>query len=175
MERLSLVLVTAPALEPVSLVDAKAFMRVDGGYDDSLTATLITAARQGVEEYLRRSLITQTWKLTNYFHDSRIFLPRGLVTEILEVKSIDSAGVEVVMPSTTYHLDSPDYLSFLYAYSGERVQITYHAGYGELAADVPAAIRHGIMNYAAALYENRGQPLPQQIMDSLSAYRHYAL
>lgn len=54
-------LITPPAVEPVSLGQAKLHLRVDYDSDDTLISTLITAARQICETRLRQALITQTW------------------------------------------------------------------------------------------------------------------
>ena len=56
-------LVTPPAEEPVSLAEAKQHLRVDGGDDDLLIGSLITAARQAAETKTGRQLITARWKL----------------------------------------------------------------------------------------------------------------
>ena len=60
---MALKIATQPAVEPVSLADAKDYCRVDDSAYDSLITTLITVARSAVEQYLRRALITQTWDL----------------------------------------------------------------------------------------------------------------
>ncbi|MBV8061582.1 MAG: phage head-tail connector protein [Alphaproteobacteria bacterium] len=57
-------LVTPPAVEPVLLMDAKQQARIDTTADDALVTSLITAARQWVENYIGRALITQTWQMT---------------------------------------------------------------------------------------------------------------
>lgn len=44
--------------------DAKAQMRIDHALDDAFINGLIVAARQWVEAYLWRALVTQTWLLT---------------------------------------------------------------------------------------------------------------
>lgn len=58
-------LVTPPAGEPVSLAEAKQHLRVDGGDDDLLIGSLITAARQAAETKTGRQLITARWKPTH--------------------------------------------------------------------------------------------------------------
>ncbi len=56
-------LITGPALEPVSLDDAKAHLRLDTDDDDTLVMTIITAARLHVEAATRRVLIEQSWRV----------------------------------------------------------------------------------------------------------------
>ncbi len=57
------ILLAGPASEPVTLADAKTFLRVDHDADDVLIGSLIAAARRLVETATRRALITQTWRL----------------------------------------------------------------------------------------------------------------
>ena len=56
-------LTTPPAIEPLSLDDAKAQIRVDDDYSDSLITALISAVRRDVEAFLGRAMITQTWMM----------------------------------------------------------------------------------------------------------------
>lgn len=58
-------IVTAPTSEPVSLAEAKGYLRVDSDLsaDDATITGLIAAARQDAEKITWRALITQTWKL----------------------------------------------------------------------------------------------------------------
>jgi uncharacterized phiE125 gp8 family phage protein len=58
---LSIQLVTPPAIEPVTLDQAKQHLRVDYSEDDSLITGLITAARQYAEKYMHRAIFNQTW------------------------------------------------------------------------------------------------------------------
>lgn len=60
----ALVRVTPPAVEPVSLVDAKAHLRVDTFDDDTLIGLLISAAREWAEQETQRALITQQWRVS---------------------------------------------------------------------------------------------------------------
>ena len=59
-------LVTAAAAEPVTLAEAKKQVGVATANTDhdTLLGTLITAARQYVESYTHRQLVTATWLLT---------------------------------------------------------------------------------------------------------------
>jgi len=60
---MSSILLTPPAAEPVTLADAKAWLRVEHDDDDDVIAALIAGARSHVEAQTRRALITQSWRL----------------------------------------------------------------------------------------------------------------
>mgnify|MGYP000875925253 CR=1 FL=1 len=53
----------APAEEPVSLTEAKLWLRVETSADDSLISSLVTAARGMVEKLAGRQLVTAQWVL----------------------------------------------------------------------------------------------------------------
>ncbi len=57
-------LLTAPAVEPLTLAEAKAFLRVEHDDDDGVIGALIAGARIHVEAQTRRALITQSWRLS---------------------------------------------------------------------------------------------------------------
>ena len=54
-------LVTVPTDEPFNLAELKAHLRVTATAEDDVIHALATAARQRVEEEIKRALITQTW------------------------------------------------------------------------------------------------------------------
>lgn len=56
-------LITAPAEEPVDIDLVKAKLEIDLGLRDEELELIIGAAREHVEAYLRRALVTQTWEL----------------------------------------------------------------------------------------------------------------
>jgi hypothetical protein len=57
--------VTAPAVEPVTLADAKAQLRIELAFtnDDSLITDLIIAAREACETEVRQTFISTQWRL----------------------------------------------------------------------------------------------------------------
>lgn len=54
-------LVTAPAAEPLTLADAKEYLRIDTTADDNQITMMIKAARSMIENFIDRKLITQDW------------------------------------------------------------------------------------------------------------------
>jgi uncharacterized phiE125 gp8 family phage protein len=93
---MGLKLVTPPAIEPVTLAEAKAHLRLDTESDDGYVPALITAARERVELFLRRALITQVFECTvDDFpaHDRAIDLPRPPLQSVEWIKYPDTAAV----------------------------------------------------------------------------------
>jgi len=152
-------LVTPPAVEPVTLEEAKLHLRVDGTEEDSLIAALIAAARQKAEEYTRMAFITQTWELAVDTACGVLYLPRPPV-QAVEAVTLDG---EVVAPEN-YALVDPEVLHVkmpLYAVNPGGVVIRYRAGYGNALADVPQSIRQAILMLLAHMYEAREGQAPQ--------------
>ena len=85
---MALVLTSGPAIEPVTLAEAKAHLRVDGSAEDTLIASLIITSRLHIEAALGLALITQSW---SYFLDAwppgnQLALPLRPVQSIAAVK-----------------------------------------------------------------------------------------
>ncbi|WP_342150237.1 head-tail connector protein [Methylorubrum sp. SB2] len=97
-----------------------------------------------------------------------VHLPRGPIQSVTSVKVTSPAGVESTVAASTYWLDKAN--SDLVLTQGQSwptdlrdaagVAITYKAGYGDAATDVPADIRQAVQLQAAALYEGCGDVAP---------------
>ena len=133
MAHLALTLVTPPAIEPVSLAQAKSFCRVDFTDDDTLFPVLITAAREYAERYMRRAIFNQTWTRTldnfpmawdrmatqnaarlsewpywsSIWNQLRIDLPKAKTQSVESITYIDSNTLtEVTLDPSTYIVDT---------------------------------------------------------------------
>jgi hypothetical protein len=60
----SLVRVTEPAVNPVTLEEAKAHLRIDSDAEDDLISALITAATRWAEDYCDRTFCYTQWKMS---------------------------------------------------------------------------------------------------------------
>jgi uncharacterized phiE125 gp8 family phage protein len=58
------ILLRAPAVEPVTLDEARSFLRVEHNGEDEVIAALVAGSRIHVESQTRRALITQSWRIT---------------------------------------------------------------------------------------------------------------
>src|SRR5512139_2523227 len=100
------VLVTSPTKEPVTLSQAKAHLRVDASDDDALIESLITVAREHVENITRRALFTQKWdySLKGWPCSDAFKLPFGNLFSVTSVKWKDDDGTETTLTVTTDYL-----------------------------------------------------------------------
>ena len=179
---MGLKLVTPPAVEPVTLAEAKAHLRLDTGSDDAYVSALITAARERVELFLRRALITQAFEFAvDDFpaYDRAIDLPRPPLRSVEWTKYVDTAGVLQTVTPDTYTVDASSneigrialawnrFWPFA-RYTINAVTVRFAAGYGSAPKDVPQAIRHAVLIETANLYENREDTVVGQAVNMLS-------
>lgn len=152
------------AAVPVSLVEAKAHLRVEHGSEDSLITRLISAASLHVENRIGRSLVERDITLKcDGFPRKEIRLPRPPVRSITSVKYVDGAGFEITLDPSAYVLLPSFVECFLgptrpwpiTSRSPRSVTVIYKAGYGADPADVPEDIRSAILLLVQHFYEHR--------------------
>ncbi len=163
-----------PEVEPISLAEAKAHMVVEYGNDDALISSLITAAREYVQEVQWRSLIKQTRELQlAAFGNRAIPLSYGPVQEITSIKYIDVNGTEQTLSADTYYLDAVNEQVVLAyqkdwpstRYQPDAVKIRYICGYGDAGSDVPESTRAAIKLLVGHWYANREAASPVNLKD----------
>ncbi len=184
---------TPPAVEPLTLAEAKAHIHVDHGADDAAIDSLIVAARASVETDIRRVLIAQNWRLIidSWPAHGRLMLPVVPLLAVVEVRAVDSTGAATTVPSSDYDVETEN--AVLAARSGASVlgsgagaggyEIDYTAGYGATGTDVPAAFRQAVAMLVAHWYENRGatgfgdtvRPTPESYRHLIAPYRRLVL
>jgi uncharacterized phiE125 gp8 family phage protein len=107
---MALSLVTAPATEPLTLAEAKLHLRVDINDENDLITALIVAAREYVETFTHRALITQTWDWTcDAFPcgDESVQLPKAPLVSVTSVSYIDGSGSTQTWAASNYTVDAP--------------------------------------------------------------------
>ena len=112
-----------PAVEPLTLAEAKLHLRVDIPDDDALISALITSVRQYAETITRRAFIQQVW---SYVIDSfpgptligvpwgktftlprhAIEIEKSRVQQVLAINYLDMSGTPQVMPTAEYVVDT---------------------------------------------------------------------
>ena len=161
--------VTPPAVEPVTVDEAKQWARINTPDDDSLISDLITAVRLQVEADLGRALITQTRTLylagfEGQFGEIAIPYPKLQSIVSIQYRGLVGGALLTIDPSVyTYTAGAVPgrvwvpYGSFwpLALPFEDAVQITYTCGYGDTADEVPMPIRLAMRSLIAANYTYR--------------------
>jgi len=180
---MTLLLITPPAIEPISLAEARLQCRIDDTVDDTLLAIYIQSARQQAEHRLGRSLITQTWERVLDAWPTDIRLGRPPVLSVVSVTYIGADLQEHTVPSTDYALDSTTEPGYVIPVStwptaadvANAVRVRFTCGYGPAATDVPAPVRSWMLLTVGALsaqreavdLSGRSRELPSRFWDAL--------
>lgn len=180
MSRLVLARTADAATEPVTAAEAKAHLRVDHADDDAYIGTLITAARQHVEEWTSRALVTQTWelKLDRFPASGAIALPRPPLQGVTAITYIDDNGASQTLAADQYTVHTselPGRVTRAYEVTWpstravpNAVTVTYTAGYGAAAA-VPNPIKQALLLIVGDLYRNREDTITGTVAARLKA------
>jgi len=165
----SLVRITQPAVEPISLAAAKQQCRVDTDSDDLYLQALIAVARQYVEDVLDITICTSVWEAKyDLFPTWSIVLPRlpmqaGTVTVTYRTGdgtfgTLSSATPDFqvdasVLPGRVY----PLWASSWPATRGDENSVTvrYTAGYGDDGRSAPPVVKHLMMLLVAHWFDSR--------------------
>jgi uncharacterized phiE125 gp8 family phage protein len=161
--------VVDPLVEPVTVSEAKAHLRVDEEFtdDDLYIQSLITSARIHVENVSDRTLIRSKWQIKlDLFPSWDIELPRPpLMADAVEVTYIPSGAVYSPVSFTDFRTDRDSTPSVIRpqwngtwpsARGAENdVTVSYWAGFGESGQSVPAPARHCILLMVGHWYATR--------------------
>lgn len=182
--------VSAPAVEPLSLAEARLHLRLDTEAEDGLVAALVLAARQMAEAHLGRVLIRQGLRLwLDRWPPGRraVDLPRPPLLEVTAVTGFDEDGTPALLDPGRWLADRVATPGRLVLRAGmtpplsrravNGISIDYQAGYGDSGADVPEPIRRGMALLVGHLFESREaggeglRPLPLGVEALWAPYR----
>ena len=153
-----------PAGEPVTLVEAKAQLRLRHDSEDQLILGLIRAARAEVEAQTGMALIDQSWRLAidRWPQDGLVRLRRHPVKEILSVTVYGAEGEAALVDPQDYETDlssRPARLRFKAPPPPERrlngIEVDFVAGFGEAGTDVPDLLRRAVLMLVTHWFEFR--------------------
>lgn len=189
-------LLAAPAVEPLSLADAKAFLRVETSDDDDVVTALIAGARIHIEAQTRRALITQSWRLVfdRWPIDGLLSIVPAPLQALAAARVYDANNVAQALDVSAFVLDkgasalifAPNFAPWALPAPGRvaaGIELDVTVGYGDAATDVPEPLRQAIRLLTAHWYENRGlvatsasySALPQTVAALIAPYRMLSL
>lgn len=145
------------ASEPVTLNEAKEYLKVDYADDNDLITTLIKSARKTIERYTGRSLGAKTIKVY-YATVAEVFtLPYGPVNAVTEVKKVADNGDETVLTvNEGYYLRGvSDKQMSIPNYAGNSFYITYTT-----QAGCPEDLKIALLKQVSTDYDNRDNYIP---------------
>lgn len=172
---MGLVLVTAPAAEPVTTAQAKAHCRVTHSDDDTRFDALIVSAREWAQGFAGRAFISQTWDWTADAFPDVIELPLAPLVSVTSITYVDSAGVSQTLSSGAYQIDTKSVVpriapAYGYSWPGTRdqynaVTVRFVAGYGAAVTAHPdcATARDAMLLHIEAHYDRDPQAMTRLI------------
>lgn len=186
-------LVTSPAAEPISRVEAKLHLREDGTDQDAKVDRSIAAAREHVEGICGRALVNQIFDLKLPIfpdEDAGIDLPYPPLLEVVHVKYVDDAGSEkTLVVNTDYRVlqetgprcgKSRIVLPYSESWPTTRdqedaVRIRFRAGYvtpftAVAATDIVTAVNHPFIDTDAVRLFNSGGAVPAGLAEQTDHY-----
>lgn len=178
--------IVEPVAEPITLKQAKDFLRIEHDEEDSMIWDFITEARDACENYTGRALITQTWQIFYSFFpytSLHMDLRHGPIQSVTSVKFIRSDDTEGTMDSSLYYLTDTNLHGRIVLNYGDifpadtlryqdSVKIEFISGYGDTGDDLPAQLKRGLLHYVAGLYEHREEGMiPEQAKECWSQFR----
>lgn len=165
---MALICLEAPVLEPVTLAEAKVHCRIDVDDDDALVASLISTAREHLEQTSRPrvAMTAQRWLYVadEWPTSGTIELRPYPLLSVAEVRYTDADGAETTIASTEYQVDTLSTPGRLHMLNGwpsatlaplNGLQIEFTAGYGEDVLSPPMALRQAVLLLVGHWYENR--------------------
>ena len=164
---MTLLRVSPPAALPLSLAEAKAHLRITHSSEDDLIDGLIAAAVAYVDGtgLLGRAMITQDWAQWVNQAPGWVRLEIGPFQSLVSVQYYDTDNVLQTATLSDFETRlAGDFVickpkeDFEWPNAETRqdaIKITYRAGFGDAAGDVPQTVRHAMLLMIAHWYENR--------------------
>ena len=171
---MSLQIVTPPTVEPVTLDEVKARLRLTSTADDATISQQITAAREYAEKVTRRSLNVKSYA---YFLDrfpyphEPLRVPVPPLLSVTAIKYYDETLTEQTLATAEYWVAGQQIPALICPTPGNiwpptarvpgAVEIDFNAGYGSVDTQgnpngpaIPQHICEGIRQLAIHLYEH---------------------
>lgn len=157
----------ALVLPPEAAGAAKGYLRVERSDEDGLIAGLVEAAAELCEGFTGRALLTRGFVETLPASRAWQRLTRAPVRAIILVEALPADGPAQPLASAGYGIDidseGDGWVRLTEPGDERRIRVGYQAGLAGAWAELPAALRQGILRLAAHFYTNRAAEGPRPI------------
>tara|TARA_R110000868_G_scaffold61095_1_gene185817 strand:+ start:195 stop:863 length:669 start_codon:yes stop_codon:yes gene_type:complete len=178
--------ITGPALEPISRIEAREHLRLDEDVDDRQIRIYIQAARNWAENYTGRAFINRTMKMyldgfsavdeplwegmrtgpSVIKYNNYLQLALNPVYSVTSIKYFSDNDTEYTWGTENYYADIISEPAKIVIRDGgtyptdlraaNGLEINFIAGYGENPSDVPESIKVAMLQFMSFIYEHRG-------------------
>ncbi len=176
---------TPPSVEPISLAEAKAHLRVGHADDDDYISTLIKTARSCVEAQTGLGLVPQGWSvfLDGWPMGGVVKIPLAPVIEVTDIKTYGEDDAAALIDPAHYYVDAgsrPPRIVLRGSRSWVRpgrlangIEILLRIGF----ASVPEPLREAVLQLVGHWYGTRGDAdtTPLSVAPLLQPYRELRL
>lgn len=170
---MKLKIINAPGDQPITLQDAKDYLRVDGVAEDRLIRRLIANATNACQEFSNRTFIETGYGLTfdaAAAADYTLNVDHSPIIDHAVVATLAGQPLTLDACLDGYKLILKD------VPKDAHVTITVNAGYTDDPDLLPAALAQAVMTLVAHWYENRDQAdVPDNVRRILQPFKRYAL
>jgi hypothetical protein len=167
-----------PAIEPISLTEAKEYARIDSTFEDTLISSLIKVARLHCEAFTGKAIIRKTITIESFTFPYQWQLPYGPLssaTDITKVVNIDQNGTETPL---NYQVNVGLFpkIAITSGPQSLKFKMVYTAGFTNVPEDIKLAVKMMVNT----MYERREDfsdlqaiPSPIGVKALLMPYKTY--
>lgn len=184
------ILTTPPAIEPVTLAEAKAHLRIGHADEDDAVSRIIVSARRHIEVQTGLCLIAQGWSC---FRDAwperdEVSLPLAPILAVGDVRIFGEDDIAATVDPAHYYVDNisrparlvlrADRVWPLPGREANGIEIQVTAGFGATASTVPQPLREALLQLVAHWYGHRGDEtarLPLSVETIIAEFREVRL
>jgi uncharacterized phiE125 gp8 family phage protein len=158
---------------PVSLEEAKDFLRVNHNDDDAYITQLIKAMTWRIEDKAEIALSTQNLTAEWAVVQSYITLPRPPFVSISGITVYNENNTPSLLSPSGYYVEGLTAITVRFKENvGKRLRITYTAGYGNSSA-IPDDLKQYILQLVFQEYNQRGsvtEDLIEMVADNFRSF-----
>lgn len=182
---------TPPTVEPLTLAEVKAHIRVTHNDDDIYISTLITSARRMIEQSYDLCLLQQSWSvfLDRWPAEGAVTLPLFPLLSVVDIKIYGDDDVAATLDHAHYFLDAASRPARVTLRNGRTfpqpgrgvngIEIKLITGFGASANTVPEAIKQALLMIISDWFASRGDvdagAFPATALTLLAPYRNVRL